>query len=142
LEDFYFSRAVHTTNLIVGSVSAMGSMGLVLALIGLYGLVSYVTSRRTREIGIRMAVGADPSSVLGMVLRHGLVLVAWGIAAGAVASGATGSLLRAAFPSTSGIDAGTYLLVIPTLIAVTLFAVYIPARRAARVDPVTALRAE
>jgi ABC-type antimicrobial peptide transport system permease subunit len=133
---------IHTTNLIVGSVSGMGSMGLVLALVGLYGLVSYVTNRRTREIGIRMAVGADPASVLAMVLRHGLVLVAWGIAVGAVASTATGRLLRAAFPSTAGIDLGTYLLVVPMLVAITLLAICVPARRAARVEPVAALRAE
>ena len=142
MEDFYFSRAVHTTNLIVGSVSGMGSTGLLLALVGLYGLVAYVTSRRTREIGIRMAVGADPTSVLGMVLRHGLVLVAWGIAVGGIASTATRGLLRAAFPSTDGIDVGTYLLVVPTLIGITLLAICIPARRAARVDPVAALRME
>jgi predicted permease len=142
MEDFYYSRAVHTTNLIVGSVSGMGSMGLILSMVGLYGLVAYTARRRTREIGIRMAVGADPKAVLTMVVRHGLVLLAGGIVVGLIGSAAAGRLMRAAFPIASGIDVATHLAVICLLTGVTIMAVYFPARRAARVDPVAALRAE
>jgi predicted permease len=140
MKDFYFSRAEHTSRLIVGTVAGMGAMGLALAMVGLYGLVAYRVSRRTREIGIRMAVGAAPGSVLRMVLRHGLLLAVGGIVAGAVASVAAGNLLHAVFPSNGGSDIVTYALVVPTLVAVTLLAAYIPARRAAHIDPLRALR--
>ena len=105
-------------------------------------LVAYAVARRTREIGIRMAVGAPSSSVLRMVLRHGLVLSASGVVLGVIGSAATGNLLRSIFPSAGAIDLATYLLVVPLLIAVTLFAAYFPARRAARIDPLLALRQE
>jgi predicted permease len=142
MEDFYYGNAtgiVHTLTAVSGS---MGVLGLVLALIGLYGLVAYAAARRTREIGIRMAVGAHSSSVLRMVLRHGLVLSASGIVLGVIGSAAVGNLLRAIFPSAGAIDIATYLLVVPLLVVVTLFAAYFPARRAARIDPLVALRQE
>jgi putative ABC transport system permease protein len=142
MEDFYASRAVYVTNLLSGSVGAMGTMALVLAMVGLYGLVAYAASRRTREIGIRMAVGANPISVLRMVLRHGLVLSAAGIGVGLLASVATSGFLGGVFPGQGRIDLWTYALVVPALILVTLVATYLPARRASRVDPLVALRAE
>ena len=117
-------------------------IALVLAIVGLYGLVAYAVARRTREIGIRMAVGAPSSSVLRMVLRHGLILSASGIALGVIGSAATGNLLGSIFPSAGVIDIATYLLVVPLLVVVTLFAAYFPARRAARIDPLLALRQE
>jgi predicted permease len=142
MEDFYYGNAtgiVHTLTAVSGS---MGVLGLLLALVGLYGLVAYSAARRTREIGIRMAVGAQASSVLRMVLRHGLALSVSGVVLGVIGSVAAGNLLRAVFPTASTIDIATYLLVVPVLIAVTLFAAYIPARRAARIDPLVALRQE
>jgi predicted permease len=142
MEDFYASRAVYVTNLLSGSVGGMGTMALVLAMVGLYGLVAYAASRRTREIGIRMAVGANPISVLRMVLRHGLVLSAAGIGVGLLASVATSGFLGGVFPGQGRIDLWTYALVVPALILVTLVATYLPARRASRVDPLVALRAE
>jgi predicted permease len=142
MEHFYYSRAVYTTMLIVGSVAAMGSTGLLLSLAGLYGLVSYRAGQRTREFGIRIAIGAHPWSVLRMVLRQGLVLSATGVAVGLVASVATRGLLRGVFPSEGTVDLITYAVVVPSLIAVTVLAAYIPARRAASVNPVEALRAE
>jgi ABC-type antimicrobial peptide transport system permease subunit len=120
----------------------MGVMGLVLAMVGLYGLVSYTVSRRTREIGIRIAVGANPTSVLTMVVRHGLVLLVFGISMGVVASTAARRLLQAAFPSAGSIDSGSYVFVISVVVAVTMMAIYKPARRASLVDPVIALKAE
>jgi ABC-type antimicrobial peptide transport system permease subunit len=120
----------------------MGLLGLLLALVGLYGLVAYSAARRTREIGIRMAVGAQSSAVLRMVLRHGFVLSATGIILGIVGSIGVSGVLRGVFPGPGAIDLGTYLLVVPLLVVVTLFAAWIPARRAARIDPLAALRQE
>jgi ABC-type antimicrobial peptide transport system permease subunit len=115
---------------------------LLLALAGLYGVVAYRAGRRTREFGIRIAIGAHPRSVLRMVLRQGLVLSLTGAAVGLMASIATARLLRGAFPSQGTIDLATYLVVVPALVAVTMLAADVPARRAAAVDPVDALRAE
>jgi ABC-type antimicrobial peptide transport system permease subunit len=117
-------------------------LGLALAMIGLYGLVAYAVARRTREIGIRMAVGAKPVVVLRDVLRHGFVLAGSGIVLGAVGCVAVSGLLRTAFPNTGGIDITTFMLVLPALVAVTVIASYIPARRAAHIDPLRALRIE
>ena len=132
------------STLLVRVVGGMGSIGLVLALTGLYGLMAYSVSRRTREIGIRMAIGAHPSSVLRMVLRHGLWLAVWGSIAGLLGSTATSGLLRAIFPfpAMGRLDLTTYVVVVPALLVVTLLAAYIPARRAARIDPLVTLRAE
>jgi ABC-type antimicrobial peptide transport system permease subunit len=150
MEDFYASRVVYTTNVVVGCVVGMGSMGLLLALVGLYGLVAYSAQRRTREIGIRVAVGANPGDVLRMVLRHGLNLAIGGIAVGLVGSFAANNALRAAFSRTPvgslgtipGSDLAVYAQAAAAIIALVLLAAYLPARRAARVDPLVALKTE
>jgi putative ABC transport system permease protein len=142
MEDFYRARAITVSNVIVGTVAGMGSMGLLLALVGLYALVAHAVSQRTREIGIRMAVGARPGNVLRMVMRHGLLLSIAGIAAGLAAAAAMNGLLRAAFPVSSGVNPALFLFVVPAVLAVTLVAAFIPAQRAARIDPLIALRQE
>jgi hypothetical protein len=142
MEDFYLAMSVRPHNLLLSFVATMGMMGLALAFIGLYGLVAYAVSQRTREIGIRMAVGAEQSSVVRMMLRRGLWLTLCGVALGVVGSAGTAGFLRAAIPSVQRIDGWTHLVVVPVLFAITLLAAYIPARRAARVDPLLALRAE
>jgi putative ABC transport system permease protein len=142
IEEFYYGNAIGIVLVLVRVVGAMGVLGLALAMIGLYGLVAYAVARRTREIGIRMAVGAKPSVVLRDVLRHGFLLAGSGMVLGAAGCIAAGALLRSAFPNTGGIDLTTYVLVVPVLVAVTLVASYIPAHRAARIDPLRALRTE
>jgi predicted permease len=143
MEAFYRMRAVSIVDVLVGTVAAMGLMGLGLAIVGLYGLVAYAASRRTREIGIRMAIGADRASVLGMVLRQGIVLAAAGLVLGLAASVGAGELLRAAFPSGDDQrDIAALLIVIPIVLAVTFLAAYVPAHRASRVNPMQALRYE
>ena len=104
--------------------------------------MAYAVSRRTREIGIRIAVGAAPASVLGMVLKRGMLLAAVGIIIGVFGSLGTDRLLTSVFQGRGfgGTDAVTYVLVVPVLVAVTLLAAYVPARRAARTDPLRALR--
>jgi macrolide transport system ATP-binding/permease protein len=142
MQDFYQVRGIQTTAVIVKLVAAMGLLGMLLALIGLYGLVSYAVSRRTREIGIRMAIGAAQGEVLRMVLRQGFVLTGCGLGAGLILSVAAQRALAAAFPGRDhpAMDAIAYPLLIVAALLVSMLAAYIPARRAARVDPLLALR--
>lgn len=141
MEDFYRARAVNTTNYIVETVGGLGMMGLVLALVGLYGLVAYSVSRRTREFGIRMAIGAQSSQVLRMVLMQGLKLSLTGIAIGLVLSVGAGKLLQSVFLSTSS-DPAIYISVPLVLFVVTMLSALAPALRASKVDPMRALRYE
>jgi putative ABC transport system permease protein len=143
MEALFRMRAVSIFNVLVSIVGAMGLMGLGLSIVGLYGLVAYAASRRTREIGIRMAIGAGRATVLRMVLRQGLALALAGLVVGLVASVGAGQLLRAAFPNGSDQrDIAAFLLVVPIVLAVTFLAAYIPARQASRVNPIQALRCE
>ena len=142
IEEFYRGNATSIVTALVAITASMGLLGLTLAMIGLYGLVAYVVARQTREIGIRMAVGAPSGSVLRMVLRRGFWRAAWGAVFGIAGCLAAGSLLRAVFPTVGSIDLRTYVIVISILAAVTLLASYIPARRAAHIDPLRALRQE
>ena len=139
MEAFYYANSRNLNIVVVRTVAGMGLMGLLLALIGLYGLTAYAVSRRTREIGIRIAVGAVPTSVLRMILRQGALPSAGGIAGGVLASIAVGGLVQGIFPG-SGADLVTYLLIVPVIVVVVMLAAYIPARRAAHIDPLKALR--
>ena len=139
MEAFYYASARNINLVVVRTIAGMGAMGLALALIGLYGLMAYAVNRRTREIGIRMAMGALPASVLRMVLRQGTLPSIVGVAFGIVASAAVGGLIQGAIPGT-GSDVFTYLLIVPVVVAVVMLAAYIPARRAAHIDPLLALR--
>lgn len=123
-------------------ISAFGLLALLLAAIGVYGVISQLVSRRTREVGIRMALGAERRTVIGMILRQGGVLVVAGAALGVVAALGVGRLIRGLLFQTSPTDPVTYLALASLLAAVAIFATWIPARRAAAVDPVTALRDE
>jgi len=140
--EFYEMRVVDTLGLIVETVTFLGLMGLVLAVVGLYGLVAYSVSRRTREIGIRMAVGADRRDVLRMVLRQGLSLSLVGIALGLVLSLGAASLLSSVIEGVRRAEPLAFLVVPLTLLAVTLAATLLPARRAALVEPIKALHHE
>ena len=143
MEELYRMRAVSVFNVLITMVGSMGLMGLGLAIVGLYGLVAYAATRRTREIGIRMAIGADRTTVLRMVLRQGVVLALVGLVVGLVASVGAGELLAAAFPQGNDQrDVLALVLVTPIVLAVTVLAAYIPARRASRVNPMQALRYE
>ena len=128
--------------MIMEIVGTMGAMGLTLALIGLYGLVAYSVGRRTREIGLRMAVGASQSDILRMVLRQGLVLSLAGIGVGGVAAIAVARLMAAGLIGLGTPNPATYVLVPMILLLVTLASCYVPALRASRVDPMVALRYE
>ena len=142
MEDFYQIRAISVMRMIMEMVATMGAVGLALALIGLYGLVAFSVARRTREIGIRMAVGARPSNVLNMVLRQGLALSVAGICIGGAISVAVSRALTAGLVGLGHPNSATYVIVPLVLLAVTLGSCYVPALRASRVDPTVALRYE
>ena len=119
-----------------------GSIALFVAAIGLFGLMSYNVSRRTREIGIRMAMGAHQEDVLGLVLRDSMLLVVVGVAIGLTASLAAGRLVAAQLFGVEPTDPTTMTAAMLVMLAVSVAAGYLPARRAARVDPIVALRYE
>jgi len=143
MADLYHSRAIATPNIITQLVAGMGAMGLVLAVIGLYGVVSYSVTRRFREFGIRMAVGADGRDVASMVLRQGAIIgiagIATGLIAGLFASIAIKSMVVFSFGSAGFMP---FLAIALLLLGATLLGAYIPARRASHIDPLLALREE
>ena len=123
-------------------MTIFGSIGLILVTIGVYSILAYTTARRTQEIGIRMALGAEGSHVLGMVIRMGLKLVAIGVALGLLTSLALGRVIATQLWGVSAYDPWT-LICVPALLLITgLLACWLPARRASRLDPLVALRYE
>ena len=141
LQDVYEKSMARTTFALV-MLAIAGGMALLLGLIGIYGVISYAVSQRTREIGIRMALGVDHRAVKRMFVRHGLVLAGIGIVVGvAVAAGLT-RLMASLLFQVSPLDGVTYGAVALVLAAAAVLASYLPARRAAGLDPVEALRAE
>ena len=123
-------------------LGSFGALGLILAMVGIYGVISYSVTQRTREIGVRMALGAQPESVLRMVLREGMFLAAAGIAVGIGGALALGRVLQSLLFEIKPTDSATFVGVAVALTLVALAACYIPARRAMRVDPMVALRYE
>ena len=123
-------------------ISIFAVSALLLGVVGLYGVVSYSVSQRTREIGVRMALGAPRGNVLSLVLGNGLRLAAIGIAAGVIGAVLAGYLLRSVLFGVQPWDVATLLLVAGILSAVCVLASYVPARRASRLDPMKALHYE
>lgn len=127
------------TTILLGLFAALA---LTLASIGIYGVIALLVSRRRQEIGIRVALGAKPGSILGMVVRRGMVLAATGVVIGLIGAVAIGSVLNSMLYGVSRFDPATFAVVPAVLATVALFACLIPAGRAARVSPMVALREE
>jgi putative ABC transport system permease protein len=134
------SLAPRRFNLIL--VGIFGAAALLIASMGIYGVISYFVMQRTREIGIRLALGAQREEVLRLILGHGLRLVATGVAAGLLAALLLARMIRSQLFGTSATDPATYAGITVLLLAVALLACYLPARRAMAVDPLIALRHE
>jgi macrolide transport system ATP-binding/permease protein len=141
-EDLYLNMAVRGPQIAVDLVGAMGAAGLLLTIAGLYGLIAYNVSRRTREIGIRMALGAGRSDVLRLVMGKGLLLVGIGTVIGLAMGFAVEQLMNSMLFNAGGVDFAAYVVVVPSLFLVTILAAYVPARRASRIAPTQALRYE
>jgi predicted permease len=141
-QDFYLNQAVRGPRIAIDLVGSMGLVGLLLAVAGLYGLVAYNVSRRTREIGIRIALGAASSNVLRLVLGKCLVLVGVGTAIGLAMGFALEQLMNSMLFDSGGVDIVAYAVVVPMMFLVTMLAAYVPARRATQIAPTQALRYE
>jgi predicted permease len=132
-------EALAAERLSASLVSACGVLAAVLAIVGLYGAVAYLVARRTREIGVRVALGAQPRHVMLLVVRHGLGIALGGIAIGLVAAAGLGALLRSMLYGVTPTNPATHAAVALLLTLVALLAAYVPARRAVRLDPARAL---
>jgi ABC-type antimicrobial peptide transport system permease subunit len=121
-------------------LSLLGAIGLILALVGVYGVISYIVTQRTREVGIRIALGADATGIQWMLVRQGLALGVAGIVAGSAVSLMATKYLQSLMYGVTTHDPLTFGGVALLLVAVAVGASWIPARRATRIDPLTALR--
>ena len=136
------SRSISQPRFYMTLLGVFAAVALVLAAIGIFGVLSYAVSQRTREIGIRMALGAQERSVVSMVVRQAMYLVVTGVAIGTLAALLLSQSLNRMLFGVRATDPATFGGVAALLVAVALFASYLPARRATRVDPIVALRAE
>jgi ABC-type antimicrobial peptide transport system permease subunit len=140
--DQVLSRSLALRNFMMFLLGLFAALALTLATVGIYGVISYAVSQRTREIGVRMALGARRGDVLRLILGEGLKLVLAGVALGIIAALAMTRLLATMLYGVSVTNPFIFLAVVALLVAVSLAACFVPARRAMRVDPMVALRYE
>jgi ABC-type antimicrobial peptide transport system permease subunit len=140
LDHFFRRGALFGNRISAQIVSAIGIVGLMLAVIGLYGVIAYSVSRRTREIGVRMAIGARPGDVLGMVLKRGLLLSGTGVLLGLGLAALGAMAMSSQLVGVSPFDPLVFAVTPVVMLLVGLAASYFPARRAAAIDPIGALR--
>jgi predicted permease len=136
----HVAEALGGERLTASLVATCGSLALLLALVGIYGAVSYAVGTRTREIGLRVALGAAPAAIVRLVLREGLGVLAMGLVVGVAGAVLVAKLLQHMLFGVSAFDVTTFLVVAGSLVVATILAASLPARRALRVDPVVALR--
>jgi predicted permease len=137
-----YSKSLARTSFTLVMLAIAGSMALVLGILGIYGVISYTVAQRTREIGIRLALGAQKSELTWMFVRSALVLTGVGVAAGLCAAAVLTQSMKSLLFGISPLDPVTYVAIPLVLIAAAIVASYLPARRAASIDPVEALRAD
>jgi putative ABC transport system permease protein len=139
-ETFGRGTAARRFNMVLMSVFAI--LALAIAATGIYGIMAFIVGQRTREVGVRLALGAQPSAVTGLFLKEGAAVVVTGLTAGAVAAWWLARSLQTFLYEIDARDPAVFALVLAVLAAVTLVACWVPARRAGRIDPITALRSE
>lgn len=139
---YYYNRSMARTSFTLIMLGVAGGMALLLGVVGIYGVIACCVSQRVREIGIRMALGAQQQNVTGIFIRHGLLLTGIGVAFGLVAAFIVMRLMSSLLFHVSPVDPVTYSAVTLGLLLTAFIASYLPSRRAATVDPVDALRAE
>ena len=140
--DYYYGRSLARTSFTLIMLGVAGAMALLLGVVGIYGVIAYSVSQRTREIGIRMALGAQQQKLTGMFVRHGLLLTGIGVGLGLIGAAISMRLLASLLFNVKPLDPVTYAAASVGLLATAWLASYLPSRRAATVDPVEALRAE
>jgi len=140
--DYYYGKSLARTSFTLIMLGVAGAMALLLGVVGIYGVIAYSVSQRTREIGVRMALGAQRPTVTKMFVRQGLLLTGFGVAAGLVAAVLVMRLMSSLLFKVNPTDPITYAAVSVGLVVTAWLASYVPSRRAATVDPVEALRAE
>ncbi|HTZ31757.1 MAG TPA: ABC transporter permease [Methylomirabilota bacterium] len=140
--DYFYRRSLSRTSFALIMLGVAGGMALLLGVVGIYGVIAYSVSQRTREIGIRMALGAQLPMLTGMFVRQGMMLTGIGVLAGLLVSFGVMRLMSTLLFGVKAMDPVTYIGVSCGLAATAFLACYLPSRRAARVDPVDALRAE
>jgi ABC-type antimicrobial peptide transport system permease subunit len=140
--DEVYRQSMARTSFTLATLLIAGVMALAIGLVGIYGVVAYTVAARTREIGIRVAVGAQNRHVTGMFLRHAFVLTCVGLVVGLVVAAASATLMESLLFGVAALDWVAYGAAVLLLAAACLLASYLPARRALAVDPVQALRAE
>jgi predicted permease len=137
-----YAGSLARTSFTLVLLAIAGAMALALGVIGIYGVIAYVVAQRTREIGIRSALGAEPRQLERMFLLHGLMLSAVGVVVGLVAAAALGRVMSSLLFGIEPMDPLAYVAAIGVILAAAAIATYVPARRAAKIDPIETLRAE
>jgi ABC-type antimicrobial peptide transport system permease subunit len=137
-----YAGSLARTSFALVMLAIAGGMALLLGVIGIYGVIAYVVSQRTREIGIRSALGAKPQQLKRMFLLHGLKLSGVGVVIGLAAAAALGRSMSSLLFGIEPMDTAAYMTAVGIILAAAAFASYLPARRAATIDPMETLRAE
>jgi ABC-type antimicrobial peptide transport system permease subunit len=137
-----YTKSMARTSFTLVLLSVAGALTLLLGIIGLYGVIAYAISQHTREIGIRMALGAQRTTLTGMYVREGLILTVVGTVGGVAVASATMRLMSSLLYHVSPVDPWTYGVATVSILVVACIATYVPSRKAAVVDPMCALRAE
>jgi predicted permease len=140
--DYFYQKSMARTSFTLVMLAIAGAMALLLGIVGIYGVISYSVTQRTREIGIRMALGAQQGELVAKFVRQGFLLALIGVAAGLVLAAAVTRLMSSLLFHVAAVDPTTYAAMSIVLLAIAVLASYLPSRRAASVNPVEALRAE